>query len=484
MRPILQFLTEKLIEKVIAEAIDILCDPGVTIHNRELLSLLSDHGAEVDRESHRAKLPASLVEQAIQTAPSSFKLYDVLGEQTHDFGGDTVSFTPGSTALSILDYPSQRMRTPNTKDYIDFTKVVSQLPHIAAQSTAMISGDVPTEVSDSYRLFLNLMWCEKPVVTGAFTIESFDVMNDFQVAIRGSAEALREKPLTVFSCCPTSPLSWCTIASQNLIDCARHGIPTELVSMPLSGFLSPVTLVGTLIQHAAETLSGVVISQLVRPGAPLLYGGSPAIFDIRHETTPMGAIETMMLDCGINEIGKRLGLPTQAYIALSDAKQMDAQAGFETGMGAVMAALSGINSISGPGMIDFESCLSLEKLVLDNELCGMALRLAEGIEPREDFPARPMMEELLREGHLLIADHTQRHWQSEIRFPGPIVDRAGRDRWRQDGETTLFERAHCQVNDLLETYSPSRLPTDIRKEIVQRMEHEARRYGLDRLPAQ
>jgi trimethylamine--corrinoid protein Co-methyltransferase len=374
------------------------------------------------------------------------------------------------------------MRKPTTADYVDYAKVVSQLPHIASQSTAMIPADVPPEISDSYRLFLSLLYCEKPVVTGAFTIASFDIMKDLQLAVRGTAQALRDQPLTIFSCCPTSPLSWSEVTSQNLIDCARHGIPVELIAMPLSGFLAPVTLVGTLVQHTAETLSGVVISQLVNAGTPLLYGGSPAIFDFRHETTPMGAVETMMLDCAYSEIGKHLGLPTQAYIALSDAKQLDAQAGLETGMGAVLAALSGINSISGPGMIDFESCLSLEKLVLDNEQCGMALRLVAGIGPKEDIPARPLLEELLRERHLLIADHTRRHWKSEIWFPGPVIDRARRERWEQEGSPTIIERAHVQVERLLETYPASRLPRDTQRELTERMQHEARRYGLESLP--
>ena len=185
---------------------------------------------------------------------------------------------------------------------------------------------------------------------------------------------------------PHRALKWSDVTSQNLVDCARWSIPVELISMPLSGFMAPVTLVGSLIQQTAENLSGVVISQLVNPGHPILYGGSPAIFDVRYETTPMGAIETMMLNCANSEIGKRLGMPTQGYIALSDAKQLDAQAGLETGMGALLAALSGINSISGPGMLDFESCLSLEKLVVDNEICGMTHRLLRRHRAARGFP--------------------------------------------------------------------------------------------------
>ena len=254
--------------------------------------------------------------------------------------------------------------------------------------------------------------------------------------------------------------------------------------MPLSGFMAPVTLVGSLVQQTAENLSGVVISQLVNPGAPILYGGSPAIFDVRFETTPMGAVETMMLDCANSEIGKRLGMPTQGYIALSDAKQLDAQAGLETGVGATLAALSGINSISGPGMLDFESCLSLEKLVLDDEICGMTYRLLRGIEPREDFPSIPILEELRREKHLLIADHTRRYLREEIGFPGMVIDRANRERWAADGHLTLRERAGLEVSRLVERYKPSRLPAEARSELTRLMAAEARRYGMETLPAE
>jgi len=257
----------------------------------------------------------------------------------------------------------------------------------------------------------------------------------------------------------------------------------ELISMPLSGFMAPVTLVGSLVQQTAENLSGVVISQLVSPGHAMLWGGSPAIFDVRYETTPMGAVETMMLDCGNSEIGKRLGLPTQSYIAFSDAKQLDAQAGLESSMGATLAALSGINSISGPGMLDFESCLSLEKLVVDNEICGMTYRLLRGIEPREDFPAVPIFEELRQKKQLLISAHTRRHLREEITFPGPVIDRANRERWREEGCLSLKERARREISRIVAAWKPSRLPEETKQELTRLMWREARRYGMESLPA-
>lgn len=482
MRPKLRFLEQPLVERVVAEARQLLCELGVEIHNDTVLGMLGDHGAEIDREKGRARLTSTILDRALASVPRSFRLFDVAGNPTHDFSGDKLHFTPGSAAINILDGATGEIRKPTTDDYVRYAKLIGRLPHIAAQSTAFIPADVHERISDSYRVLLSLLYCDKPVVTGAFTVEGFEVIKDLLIAARGDAEALAARPLALLSCCPTSPLKWSDVTSQNVVDCARYSIPVEFISMPLSGFMAPVTLVGTLIQHTAETLSGVVLSQLAHPGTPVLYGGSPAIFDMRYETTPMGAVETMMIDCACNEIGKHLGMPTQAYIALSDAKQLDAQAGLESGIGATLAALSGINSVSGPGMLDFESCQSLEKLVLDHEICGMTFRLLEGIEPKEDFPSRPHFDELLAEGHLIISAHTRRYLREEIRFPGPVVDRANRSRWLEEGGLSLRERASREVRRLVDDAPTSALADAVKRDMVGVMTREARRWGMDGLP--
>lgn len=482
MRPAIRFLDDKLIDQIISEAIQILCELGVEMHSDKILSLLSDNGARVDKAKMHVLFSEEIISKALRTAPGSFKLYDVNGNETHDLGGDRFYFTPGSAAINFLDYNSREIRNPQTGDYINYAKIINQLDNIASQSTAFIPADVHEKISDSYRLFLSLLYCEKPVVTGTFTIEAFRIMKDMQIAVRGTEQALRDKPLTVFSCCPTSPLKWSDVTAQNVVDCARWSIPVEFISMPLAGFMAPVTLTGTLIQHTAETLSGIVISQLANPGAPILYGGSPAVFDVRYETTPMGAIETMMIDCAYNEIGKRLGLPTQAYISLSDAKLLDAQAGLESGIGATLAALSGINNISGPGMLDFENCHSLEKLVLDNEICAMSYRLIDGIKPKEDFPSLPLFRELLAEQHLLISKHTRRYLKDEHLFPGPVIDRANDSRWKEEGSLTLEQRAHDEVQKLISNYQPPEISSEVERDLIQLMENEARKYGQDKLP--
>jgi len=482
VRPTVRFLSDSLIEQIVNEGRSILRSIGVEIHNDGVIRLLADHGARVKKESRRVFFSDDLIDKALAAAPSSFKLYDALGNEAVDLSGLTVNFTPGSAAITVLDSKTRKIRKPDTADYVRYAKVMGKMQHIASQSTAIVPADVHERISDSYRLYLSLLFGEKPVVTGTFTIEAFEIMKDLQLAVRGSKESLASKPLTIFSCCPTSPLKWSDVTSQNLLDCAAFSIPVEYIAMPLSGFMAPVTLVGTLIQHTAETLSGLVISQLANPGTPVLYGGSPAFFDIRYETTPMGSISTMMIDCAYNEIGKYLKLPTQAYIGLSDAKDLDAQAGLESSMGVTLAALAGINNISGPGMLDFESCFSLEKLVTDNEICGMALHMLTGIEPKEDFPSEPLFQELLREKHLLTAEHTRKYFRKEDYIPGPVINRANKMRWEEEGALTLHQRAQNEIMKILDTYKPTRLPDDTRNDLTKLMRDEAKRHGMDRLP--
>ncbi|HMK09555.1 MAG TPA: trimethylamine methyltransferase family protein, partial [Anaerolineales bacterium] len=290
------------------------------------------------------------------------------------------------------------------------------------------------------------------------------------------------RPIAVFDVCPSPPLLWSDLTCQNLIDCARAMIPAELVSMPLAGATAPVTLAGALVQHTAENLSGVTIGQLARPGSPIVWGGSPAIFDMRYGTTPMGDVATWMIDCAYSEIGKSLGLPTHAYLGMTDSKIVDAQAGLESAGGTILAALAGVNMVSGAGMMDFESCQSLEKLVVDAEIIGMAKRMLAGIERREDPIAVPLMRRLGHRADYLGQEHTLQWFQKETYIPSALIDRGSLDSWRAQGGPSTFERARRRVEELLGTYRPPELPAGLPAELRRIAASEARRFGMDELP--
>jgi trimethylamine--corrinoid protein Co-methyltransferase len=242
-----------------------------------------------------------------------------------------------------------------------------------------------------------------------------------------------------------------------------------------------VTLREAVVQHCAESLSGIVLHQLARAGAPIIYGGAPSAFDMRHGTTPMGAVETMMIGVGYAQVGKHLGLPTHGYFALSDAKRPDYQAGMESGAGAVLAALAGINMVSGAGILDFILTQSLEKLILDHEACGMALRLARGIAHRADDPVG-LIADLVARGEFLSHEHTRRHWREELSIPSAVVDRQTYGDWEAAGGRSAEERARAEVERLLAREPEPALPPATLAALREVMAAEARRVAWDGLP--
>jgi len=483
IRPQVQFLSQETIERVIAEAYDLLSDPGVRVHSERALRLLADHGAEVDLPAQVARIPSDLARRAVETAASSFHLYDANGRPAVHYGGNDVHFDPGSAAIEILDHGAKQSRDPVTADCVRFLKLADGLDALDAVATSLVCANVPQEISDLYRLYLVLLYTGKPVVTGAFAVETWEVMKELLVAAAGSEQALAEKPRAVFDVCPSPPLLWSEITCENLMDCAQYRVPAQLVSMPLTGATGPATLLGTVVQHTAENLSGVAIHQLVNPGAPIVWGGSPAAFDMRAGTTPMGAIETIMIDCAYAEVGKSLGLPTHAYLGMSDAKIVDAQCGLESGIGAVLGALAGINMISGPGMLDFESCFSLEKLVIDAEIVGMAKRLVAGVVERE----MPLGLEIIRQvghaGNFLTTHHTRRWFREELFIPSPVIDRDFRRNWEAKGSLDAAERAHQRVEEIIAAYQPREMPAEVVRELEAITLRAAQAAGMDRLPA-
>ena len=460
MRPTINILEEELKEKVVIEAMEILEELGFFVENDEAIQILQNEGLNVDTVNRRVKIPPDLIKKSLKTAPSSIPLYDREGNLVTKLEGDNICFDPGSAALNVLDPETNEIRSAVTKDFVDFTKVVDQLEHIHAQSTSIICSDVPEEIGDRYRFLISLIYSKKPVVTGTFAKESFEIMKDMLVAVRGSEEELRRKPLAIFDACPSPPLKWSDLTCQSIIDCAKYGIPSEFVSMPMTGANAPVTILGAVVQHAAETLAGVVITQLVSPGAPVIWGGSPAVFDLRKATTPMGSIDTMILDLGYVEIGKYLNLPTHAYLGMSDTKILDMQSGFESGMGALLAGIKGVNMISGAGMIDFETTQSIQKVVIDNQICGMVHKFNKGIVQRDEPIAKNLLIDMEEKTHLLAHDHTLKWFREEQYIPNKIIDRSTNEEWINKGRKTVIQRATEEVDKLLKKYPGVSLDKD------------------------
>jgi trimethylamine--corrinoid protein Co-methyltransferase len=169
-------------------------------------------------------------------------------------------------------------------------------------------------------------------------------------------------------------------------------------------------------------------------------------------SSPMAAIEALRLDVAYVAVARSLGLPTQSYMALSDAKTLDAQAGAETFGSALLAALAGVNSVSGPGMLDFLLVFSLPKLVFDDAMCGQVLHFVRSVRELDDLPVADLIDQLMADQHLIMAPHTLSHWPAELHLPSPLIDRDNREAWTRAGAREIDERAIDEVDRRLAAY--------------------------------
>ncbi|MBT4519335.1 MAG: hypothetical protein HOC23_04950 [Halieaceae bacterium] len=459
MRPSLQMLSDDLVARILGEAKRIMAETGMNIRGENLRQRLLDHGLKTNSSGDRVLFPPETVDAALASAPKSFTLYDRDGNSHAEIGGDNVHFVPGSSGLKILDHRSGVVRLTNSTDFIEYARLCDGLEHIAYLATAFSTNDdIESQVSDAWRLYMTLTTSKKPVVSGAFSENGVPRMVEMMQFFRSDRKHLIEKPLSIFTITATGNFRYGEDSCQNLLDCVEAGIPIEIVPVTLMGLIAPVTLVGALVFHCVDVLTGLTMAQIVKPGTPVIFGGAPAAFDMKAASSPMAAIEAQRLNAGYVQIAKSLQLPTQAYMALSDAKLLDAQAGGETFSSALLAAIAGVNSVSGPGMLDFVLTFSLPKLVFDNDVCGQALHFVKETEELDDLPTTGLVDELLREDHLITAPHTLEHWPKELYLTAPVTDRMNREAWQDDGSTQLYDRACAEVDERLANYVP--LETD------------------------
>lgn len=482
MQPKVEILTTDLIERILDEAHQLLSNPGIKVQSTAARQLLSDAGARIDETNEIVHIPSRLIDSVLKQAPRSFLLYDRDGNPSIYYKDDAVHFDPGSSGVHILDPETLEHYPSTTNDLVRLVKLAEMLPQYDAQSTAVVCNEVPKQIGDLYRLYIVLLYSKKPIVTGAFAIHTLQNMIDMMAIFAGGNQALSEKPQAIFDVCPSPPLIWSEFGAQNLIDLARAMVPAQIISMPLAGATSPVTLIGSVVQHAAETLSGIAIHQLANPGAPIVWGGAPAIFDMRKGTTPMGAVETAMIDIAYTQTGKYLGLPTHTYLGASDAKIIDAQSGLESGISTILGALAGVNMISGAGMLDFLACHSPEKLVIDAEVIGMAKKLIAGIQSHTDTLATELFTGINFKGDFLKQKITRQLFSKEQYLPSSIIDRDTHRGWQESGSEDTFSRARKQVNQLLAAYTIPDLPTGHVNSLRDMVTHLARDAGMDNLP--
>ncbi len=482
--PHFQILSSALKARIIEKAYDLLQDPGFFLHSNPGLEILANSGAKVDFIKKQVRVGSDLIDNALSSAPPSFILYDQNRKTKYEIKGEQQYFGTMGTVIFVQDYDNEKMRRkPITKDFVEHNIIFENCEYLSVQGGPFVCVDVPKEIADTYRLLLCMLFTIKPTLATNFSPEGYHYMKELLAIMAGNENDVVQKPAHAFAANISSPLSWSEMAADNFINSAKDGIPSIFVSIPIAGGTAPVTLVGTLVQITAENLSAVLISQLTNPGTPIIWGGAPAILEMRYGTTPMTSIESVIMSCANTQIGRHFGLPTEAHGGRADSKRVDSQSGTETSLAITLPTLAGTNLVGGAGFLEYASTQSLEKLLIDNEIFGQMERFHRGFEVNDETLAVDLIRELSQttEG-FMASPHTLNWFKSELHFPSEIIDVGSRSHYEASGSKNVFERAHDRVFKILSRAEPLAIDSKKRKELIKVVKSHARKHGMNKLP--
>lgn len=450
-------------EQIIAAAFEILERVGAWFHDPEAVRLLKAAGAVV-RDDGRVQFPAGLIRQALNTAPPRFTLFTRDGEPTLRVEPNRVHFGPGPTCPNFID-PGDGRRRPFVKNDAALTaRVCDALPHIDFVMSLGNVNDREPERADIHEFDAMVRETTKPIMSWAFSLANLKTLHRLCAAVKGSAAAWAAAPFMIFYAEPSSPLKHTAEAVQKLMYCAAQGIPLVYTPCPIAGGTAPATLAGVLAQNLAETLSGVVLCQRVRPGAPIVVGGVVSLLDMRTTILAYGAPELALLSAGATELARHLGLPMFSTAGCTDSKCLDEQAAAEAMLSITTALLSGANFVHDVGFTESAMTGSLPQLVLCDELIGMARHVARGIRVDRETLAVDAIAAAAESGDFLALPHTAEHYRDQFWFPR-LMDRSRHGEWEAAGRPTLGDRVRRQTQHLIATHRAPPLSDAVRMEL-------------------
>ncbi len=445
----LKVFSESDVATIYEEALGILERTGCRFEAENARQLLLAHGA-VAKSADQICFPRHMVEAALKSVPNGYTLYNLKGEEAARIDdGNRSYFDTGGVAVNWVN-PDGSLRRSLAQDQITTAKLQQGLKYIDFQGiTNVHMDDVPEEVSDPYGAYLCARHCEKPLVLPYMYHDSLKYTYRLISALVGGEKNLAEKPIGHVVVTPTSPLIWCELASQGVMEAAKYKLPVEFISAPLPGAGAPATLAGTVLLATVENLAGLVLSQISWPGQPVIFGCAPMYFDMASMNPLPTSVESSLIIMGIAQMGKFLSLPVQAYSGMADSKSLDLQAGWEDATSAMLPMLAGVNILSGAGQSEFLLAAGPEKLVAMNDLIGMLQRVKRGISVSEETLATKLIEELGPAGDYLGTRHTLKWFRKEPFFPSKIIDRKTRRPDSDGKEPTILERAIMEKERIL-----------------------------------
>jgi len=469
-------LSKHQVEEIVSSAMEILERVGVQVNDEAPVKMLEERGARIEGKT-LVRIPSSLVQAALQSAPSRIVLANRDGERNLVLEKNRIYFGTGSDCPNVIDPYTDALRPCLFDDVLRVSKVVDALDHIDFFMSLGLVSDVPRMTYDRHQFLAMAANTTKPLIITC--VDGTGLSDQYQMAclIVGGEEKFQANPYFAVYAEPSSPLMHSKEALEKLTFAAERRIPLIYTPCPSAGATAPVTMAGILSQGLAETFSGLVISQLKREGAPFIMGGVHTVLDMRTATYSYGAPELSLLSACMTDISKTLNLPMFSTGGCSDAKVLDEQAASEAAVSLLTAGLSGANLIHDIGFLESGLLGSLDMLVLCDEVISMVKRILRGIRVTGDTLAVDVVAKVGPGGHFIGEDHTRRYLKAEHWLPR-LMDRTNREAWERGEAKTLSRRVRERVIDILEHHDPPPLEKRLLSELEMVVAQADERYGV------
>jgi trimethylamine--corrinoid protein Co-methyltransferase len=461
----INFLSDDDIEQIHLSALSILWDIGIEVREDQAFQILKKAGCPTNGK--RVRVPDYLVEEAVRTAPKAFTLYGRDPDFKIPLEGRRVYYEPMIGRLNILDMETGERRRTNLKDVENLVRLADSLEHYTLLHSGAIMPHIEgvpdgvSHVHGYYASVRNSSKVIKGVVRGKQKAKDCIRMAE---AVAGDKEALRRRPNIFTTCNVVSPLRFDEIQTEGLIEYAKRGLPVDIASEPQAGATSPVTLAGTIAQQTAEILGMVVVAQLVNPGTPVLLGTVAAPMDMRRGMIALGGVEASMMNVAHAQMARFYQIPSRGTGSNTESKTLNIQAGYEKAVTLLLPALGGINMIFYPGTMDHALVVSLESLLIDHEICGIADRILKGISVTDKKLGLDVIDRVGPGGHFLNQRHTVEHFEEEQFIPS-LSDRDSYETWIDNGQPDILEKAREKVKTILREHEPQALDSAVEKEL-------------------
>ena len=465
--PTFEVFTEEEIEAIYYSALTVLYETGVRVYEPEGVELAYSGGAIVedrDEKSALVKMPPWMVDKARATLPRKVVVTGPDHKHKMELYKNQIYFGSGSDTPFTIDPYTRKRRRATYQDVKNFARVAQALPNIDFHMSLGIVQDTAVGTYDRWQYLAMLEGTTKPINITAVDLDGVRDQLEMAYIRVGGKEEWKKGPIFSLYIEPVSPLSHSQEVVQKLLFAADNDIPFVYTPCPLAGATSPCTLAGTAVQALTESLFGIVLSQLRKPGASLIIGGLMSNMDMRTTVYCYGSPEMALLSAAYTQITKWLEVPEYETCGCSDAKLFDEQAAMEATINTTTAALTGGNMIHDVGYLEQGLTSSMEMMVATDEIIDRVRRIMRGIPVNDETKALDVMEDVGPGGHYLEHDHTYERFKSEIWRP-KLTDRLNWENWERAGSKPFRERVHERVIEILETETEPLLDEAMYKEL-------------------